>query len=307
MSQISQRNRVSTWFALSLRAFVASAVACGSFVAAHAQSNDDGRHVMWRVVSDSTVVYLLGSVHALPSDIYPLDDILERSFDSCARLALELDLSAVTMPGMQVALMSRGTYAGRDRLANHVSAETYKLLSDRLKREGMDVTLVNQFKPWVVGILVMSFELQRAGLKSELGLDLYFQRRADSAGIETVGLESVEDQLAVFEEMSPEIQEQFLVQQLSDDTTSVENLQRLVQAWRTGDTATLAATMADEMESPQLYDRMVVKRNRNWLGRIEEFLRRRDRSMIVVGALHLVGRDGLVQLLKLRGYTVEQL
>jgi len=262
---------------------------------------------MWRVVSDSTVVYLLGSVHALPSDIYPLDDILERSFDSCARLALELDLSAVTMPGMQVALMSRGTYAGRDRLANHVSAETYKLLSDRLKREGMDVTLVNQFKPWVVGILVMSFELQRAGLKSELGLDLYFQRRADSAGIETVGLESVEDQLAVFEEMSPEIQEQFLVQQLSDDTTSVENLQRLVQAWRTGDTATLAATMADEMESPQLYDRMVVKRNRNWLGRIEEFLRRRDRSMIVVGALHLVGRDGLVQLLKLRGYTVEQL
>lgn len=262
---------------------------------------------MWRVASDSGVVYLLGSVHALPPDVYPLDSIILRSFDSCSRLALELDLGPSGIQSMQATLMMRGMYTGKKGLADNISPETYALLNSTLKEQGMDARLFARFKPWVVGMLVMSFSLKKAGMEAENGIDLYFSRLATQRNCEIVGLETIDDQIAVFDSMSPALQEEFLREQLLGDTAAVEALKGIVTAWRTADIQSLEALLKTTSESPEMYDRMVVRRNRNWMKRIETYLAESKRTMIVVGALHLLGSDGLVELLRGRGYRVEQL
>lgn len=272
-----------------------------------AQQVTESRHIMWRVESDSTVIYLLGSVHALPPDAYPLDAIIEKSFDSCSRLALELDLSSSAMPDMQAALMSKGMFKGKEGLADYLSKETYDLLSEALRREGLDIRMFARFKPWVVGMLLMTLDLQKAGLEFQSGVDAYFQKRAETSGKTTLGLERVDDQIVIFDSMSASAQEEFVRQQLLDDSTSGKQLQGLVDAWRRGDVDLLAAELEDEMGSPELYERMVTRRNRNWMSTIESFLMLRDRTMVVVGALHLVGKDGIVEMLRQRGYRIEQL
>lgn len=268
---------------------------------------DPQKHVMWRVSSDSGVVYLVGSVHALPEDVYPLDSIFVRSFDSCARLALELDLGPSGIQAMQSTLMMRGMYTGKKGLAENISPETYALLTKTLKEQGMDVRLFGRFKPWVVGMLVMSFSLKQAGMAAENGLDIHFSRLATERNYQIAGLETVDDQIAVFDSMSPALQEEFLREQLLGDTAAVEALRGIVTAWRTADITALEGLLKTTSESPEMYERLVVRRNRNWMRRIESYLHDPQRTMIVVGALHLLGSDGLVAMLAARGYHVEQL
>lgn len=264
-------------------------------------------HVMWRVDADSSTVFLLGSVHALPSSVYPLDSIIEATFDSCSRLALELDLGANARQSMQLSLMSRGMYSGKSVLKENVSPETYDLLTSRLESQGMDVRLFSRFKPWVIGMFVVAFSMKEAGLEAEHGLDLHFQRRAEQRKVDVVGLETVDDQIAVFDSMSPSAQEEFLRQQLLGDTSAIVALRQVVDAWRAADLPALESLLTATRESPELYERMVIRRNRNWVTRIEQFLAERRRTMVVVGALHLLGRDGLVELLRARGYSVSQM
>lgn len=171
----------------------------------------------------------------------------------------------------------------------------------------MDVRLFGRFKPWVVGMLVMSFSLKQAGMAAENGLDIHFSRLATERNYQIAGLETVDDQIAVFDSMSPALQEEFLREQLLGDTAAVEALRGIVTAWRTADITALEGLLKTTSESPEMYERLVVRRNRNWMRRIESYLHDPQRTMIVVGALHLLGSDGLVAMLAARGYHVEQL
>jgi uncharacterized protein YbaP (TraB family) len=84
-------------------------------------------------------------------------------------------------------------------------------------------------------------------------------------------------------------------------------MKKLVEAWRTGDTATVEKiVLADLKAEPVLYQRLLVERNRNWMPQLENCLRRTSPCFVVVGAAHLVGPQGLLAMLQQRGYRIEQ-
>ena len=122
------------------------------------------------------------------------------------------------------------------------------------------------------------------------------------------GLESLESQIRIFDDL-PRASQQALLEQTLDELEDADDAMReLAAAWRDGELETLAEKLlADFAAFPGLYDSLVVDRNRRWIASLEQYLREPRRYLVVVGALHLVGPDNVVMLLEKRGYTVTRL
>jgi hypothetical protein len=169
--------------------------------------------------------------------------------------------------------------------------------------------MFERFEPWAVALTIMGVELQSTGFTGDLGVDVHFSGRAANESKEVAGLETIEDQLSIFDSMSPQTQEEFLKQTLDGRDQTSAMLKDLASAWRRGDAKTLEKLAITQMKSDSvLYREMLVDRNSAWMPKIEEYLNTSGRRyLVVVGAAHLVGPDGLLAMLRAKGYTPEQM
>lgn len=261
---------------------------------------------LWRVSSGDRSVYLLGSIHFMKEDAYPLGTSIERAFDRAGMVVFETDVDE--LGGAAVSLLSAGTLEGDATLADVVPAELYDEVSRRLEDLGMGIGGYSKMKPWMVALSMTSFELMRADYLGSQGIDAYFSSRAKADGKPQRGLESIEFQVSLFAEMSEEESASFLHYTLTELDTMIPLVDELVAAWKIGDSAKIEALLVDGFEGHEaLFDRLVTERNLRWLPLIEELFQGDVDAMVVVGALHLVGDQGLIELLKAKGYRVEQL
>ena len=170
-----------------------------------------------------------------------------------------------------------------------------------------DLDLIQPMKPWMVMLMLEAVGLQSAGLDPTLGLDKHFYDRASSTGRRVVGLETAASQIDRFDQLPIATQEQMLRSALEEMDTEKENLRGLVAAWKTGDAAALERLLLAAFGSnPAAYESLIVERNRNWMPRLDACLAHDESCFVVVGAAHLVGPQGLLVLLRQRGYRVEQ-
>jgi uncharacterized protein len=267
------------------------------------------RHMLFRVQSDSTVVYLMGSVHMLPKSYYPLDSILERSLDSSDVLVLEIKLDAGTQMSAAQRMMSSAMLEEGETLQSVLDKKTYNAVKARLKTLGLDVALFERFEPWMVALTLAGLELKSSGFTGELGVDVHFSGRAQAESKQLEGLETVEDQLQLFDSMPLETQKVFLRQTLEGRDATTGMLNRLAAAWRIGDVKALEKLALSDMRTDSsFYQRMLVDRNRAWLPKIESYLNDAGRRyLVIVGAAHLLGPDGILEMLKAKGYDPVQM
>jgi len=172
---------------------------------------------------------------------------------------------------------------------------------------GMHIEDFHRMKPWMAATVVMALELQKLGFESAYGVDRHFFEKAQAAGKDIQGLETVEFQLDLFDKLPLLIQEQFLMQTLEDLKTLDIQVSEMVKAWKHGDIQALEELLVGMRKYPELNQVLVVNRNNNWLPHIEQALQEKEPVFIVVGALHLLGKKGLVAALKEKGYLVQQL
>lgn len=287
------------------------AVALVVGVAGAAEIGDDWetpRHCLWRVRSETNTIYLVGSIHIMRSDAYPLAAVIETAFASSEAAVFEVDLSAAGGAETALGAVAATMLSGGRTLRDVVSPQTYELTRQRLEAAGLSVAATERMRPWMVASTLALAELRRAGYSPADGVDQYFQRRAASAGKRVEGLESVRDQLELFADLTPEEDEAFLVQTLRELESVIPMVDELIGHWQAGRVAEVESFLAEGYEDfPELFDRLVADRNRIWLARIEGLLAGSERAFVVVGALHLVGDEGLVALLRAKGYQVEQL
>ena len=259
------------------------------------------RNFIWKATGKQGVVYLVGSVHVLTKDFYPLGQALETAYKQSDLLVEEVDLGDMQEPGAQFQMLSRGMLPSNQSLDKLVSPATFAAVSKRFTDIGMPVEPIKRFKPWLAALTLMAMEWQKAGFDAELGLDKHFYDRAKGDG------KNVEGQLSRFDEMSAELQDRLLVETLKGIETEQANMTKLVDAWRAGDAAAVERIVLKDLEpEAQLYQRLLVERNKNWLPKVEALFARKGAAFVVVGAAHLVGPDGLVAMLKAKGYAVEQ-
>jgi len=261
---------------------------------------------LWRATSGDRSVYLLGSIHFMKEDAYPLDPSIENAFNEVGRVVFETDIDQ--MGKAAVGLLAAGTMEGDQTLAEVVPRELYDVVAQRLEGLGMGVGGFAKMKPWMVALSLTSFELMRADYLGAEGIDAYFSSRAKAAGKPQQGLESIDYQIALFADMSADESLEFLQVTMAELDTMIPLVDEIVVAWKSGDSGRLEELLAEGFDGhDELYDRLVTHRNLRWLPKIEELFGGDVDAMVVVGSLHLVGEQGLIQLLRAKGYEVEQL
>lgn len=265
----------------------------------------DGQHVFWEVAGRHNTVYLMGSVHVLHADDRALPAVTEAAYLDAEVLVQELDpfLAQGDMPGAEMRALL--FLPEGQSLATLIGAA----LNDRLVAVagplGLDPGYLDTLQPWYAAVLVSSQRQIKAGYTPEDGVDYQIALRARRDAKPIVGLETAAGQLGFFAAMSMPEQRRFLEATLQE-TGNQEELRRLTDAWRRGDLALLEAELARGLEDlPELFDLIIVQRNHNWMGQIEQMLADPEQDYLVVtGALHMVGRQGLVELLRERGYRI---
>lgn len=290
---------------MALRRILAAAVAVWLWVAT---GSAQGKHFLWKVEGPgASVAYLLGSLHVLTPDFYPLSTEINQAFAASKTLVEEVDFDEMNDPAQMMNALGRAMLADGRTLDQMVAPATFAEVSRRVEKAGLPMMAIQRMKPWLVAITLMGPTLQAAGFKAELGIDKHFFDRAKEAGLKRQSLETLAYQMARFDELSPKLQEEMLISGMKELDTQVGNVTEMAKQWAAGDLKSLEKSLLVSFEdSRELYDRLLVERNRNWVPHVETCLQQHAGCFIVVGAAHLVGPDGLPALLANKGYKVTQ-
>lgn len=307
----------------SAPAFVQVDAPAAAAVAAIAQPIAPPVPLLWKVSGAGTSaavhrVYLLGSFHLLKPEDYPLSADVDAAFADAESLLFEMPPEEMDSPALglqmgQAALRMDGT-----QLDSELPPATAKKLqawltanAATLQQSGLTAQALQMFEPWFVGLTISIVEMTRDGLDPKLGLDQHFATAAQQAGKPTAGFETGAQQIAFLDGMDKDEQLQLLDEALGESETGSREVEQLHAVWRAGDAATLWGEMAADMQRkyPQLYRHVNVERNDAWLPTIERRLQApgTDDTLVVVGTLHLLGSDGVVEKLRAKGYTVERI
>jgi uncharacterized protein YbaP (TraB family) len=272
-------------------------------------NDTQNKSFIWKISSEVNSIYLLGSIHMASPEIYPLDSSIEEAFELADNLVVEVDISQLDEMQTLQLIMDYGTYPPGDGLRNHISDELYDQLKEQL---GFYILMpdFDIFRPWVVVLTQEQLQLQELGYNPQYGIDLYFINKALENGKDIIELETADFQFELLSSFSDELMILMLEENLENPLTQ-EDLDMLFGAWEDGDAAEMELLLFEALaEEPALapyYEKMVYERNINMAEIIEGFLTDDETYFVVVGAGHLVGENGLIDILDGRGYVTEQL
>jgi uncharacterized protein YbaP (TraB family) len=264
------------------------------------------RGLIWSVEKDGRTSWLVGSLHLLTADAYPLPPSMLTAFGQADVLVEEADATELSSPEVTAQLMAKAFYPPGKTLQTELSPEAWQRVADRAAKAGLPAAAINRMKPWMVSITLAALDLQRGGFDPDLGLDKHFLDRAQQSRKPTLMLEGAMEQIAMLERLSPQMQESLVREALDGAETELSQMGRIAAAWKSGDLAVIERLLVDTVrDSPAVYQAMLVERNRRWMPALSECFAR-ERCFVVVGAAHLAGPDGLVAAFAGRGYTLTQ-
>ena len=263
---------------------------------------------VWAIRGAHNTVYLAGSVHLLPAEDAVLPPGFDRAYADSGRLVMELDLSKLDPLEAAGWMGEHGALPAGTTLRGILGEQRYARVSAVAAELGLSIELLDGQAPWVVGLELAELTYLHLGFDPQQGVEQQLVQRAQADGKSTAGLESLAEELGSLEALSSEDQLRLLDQTVSDLKQSQGEVQEVLRAWRHGDAATLSRLLAREYRSfPALYRPLVTMRNQRWLPQVEQLLREDRNAFVVVGALHLVGDGGLLELLRKDGFTAQQL
>lgn len=263
---------------------------------------------VWRVTDGDSTVYLGGTVHLLRPSDYPLPEEFEQAYQQSDEIVFETDLATMSDIATQAQMLSQLTYSDDRTLMSVLTPEAYTALEEYAASVGMPIMMMQKFKPGMVVSTLQVMEFQRMGFTPQ-GVDAFFNSRAMGDAKTLGALESLEDQIGFLADMGAGNESEFILMSLDDLETTDEVMEQMISAWRSGDADDLAEMFVADMRerAPELYESLLRGRNLNWLPQIETMLADANTEFVLVGAAHLVGEDGLLDLLAARGYEIEQL
>jgi uncharacterized protein YbaP (TraB family) len=286
---------------VALIGLVALAALTASVTAATAQE----KSFLWRATKGDRTVHLLGSIHFLKEESYPLAPEIEEAYRRSGAVRFETDIDALGTAALE--LLAAGSLEDGRKLDQVIPNELYAQLSESLEAMGMDASILDGMKPWFAAQTLLAFELMRNGYSGQHGVDAHFNRRAKADGKPRKGLETIAAQVALFSELDDSQSVDFLRYALLEADTMIPMVEELVASWERGDVGRLEELLTDGYaEHPALFERFVVDRNLLWMPQIEALFDGDVDTLVVVGALHLVGERGLIELLRAKGVTLEQ-
>lgn len=263
---------------------------------------------LWRANGVSNSVYLLGSIHLLRAEDHPLPSVIDTAYDDAEVLIMELDMDDLDAAAAQQLFNQGGVLRDGTTLRDLMGEELYLKAETAARAIDIPIDLLSQSEPWLAAITVEMMTLFRIGFNPALGVEMYMTSRAVDDGKPIEGLESIDEQVAFLDGLSLQAQRDMLMQTLEDSASMATSIDELIRAWRYGDTGFLESGLLDSLaENEELSDALVTSRNRRWVSKIDDLLDEREDYLIIVGALHLVGDEGVPSLLAEKGVKIHQL
>lgn len=263
-------------------------------------AQDDGRRPpLYLIGHEGAKVYLLGSVHVLPVDALPLPPHVEDLYAAASTVAFEIDLAEAE----ERALDLIGAATDEALIGDLLDDAQRDALHASVRSFGLPGSTFDEVEPWFGGMSYGMLTLRGSEQAYGQGVDAYLFERAWADGKEVLALETLADQIDAFDTLSDESQVAYLMGLVANAEDAPIAFEALLDAWASGDENRLSSVLNDELSHPEVYESLLVRRNRSWMPTLETLLARPGEvSLVVVGAGHLVGRGSLIELLGHAGH-----
>ena len=274
-------------------------------------ANAEQKSFLWQITSKQNVVYVLGSVHVGNSALYPLNKTIENAFTQSSVLAVEAD---ATDEQAMMATMATALYTPPDNINNHLPKDLIVRMQKILPNYSLPMEAVQMMKPYMAAMVLTLSESARLGYAAEHGIDLHFLNRAKTDQKKIIELESIDIQMRMMDSLTAKEQTAMFKHTLvSIEKNKVgDELKAMFIAWKQGDPVQLAkvadASLAEVPELQAVFnEKMIIARNKTMSAKVEAFLKNKETYFVVVGAMHLTGEQGMINLLRKKNFQVKQL
>lgn len=263
---------------------------------------------LWRAEGEHNSVYLLGSIHLLRAEDHPLPSVIYSAYDDAEVLIMELDMDDLDSADAQRLFTESGVLSDGKTLQDMMGDPHYARAVKAADAIDIPIDMLAQSEPWLAAITVEMMALYRIGFNPMLGVEMHMTSRAVKDGKPIEGLEEVQEQLQFLDGLSLPAQREMLIQTLEDGATLGATIDEMIRAWRYGDIDALESGLLDSFaEHKELHDVLVIQRNLRWVSQIDELLDDSNDYLVIVGAMHLVGADGVPNQLAEKGVPIRQL
>lgn len=263
---------------------------------------------VWVVVSPKTTIYLAGSCHVLRASDYPLPDEFSLAYQDSRKIVFEAPQDEMAGPAFQEKMLRISIYDDGTTLKQHLTPEAYGKAATFCKKRNYPMEPFQILRPWMFTMTLTMLEMQKLGAEPVYGVDYVFNERARQDGKAVGSLETVDDQIGFLTMMDKGMDTEQIIQTIDELEQLNVKLPDILSAWKKGDGVKIEKLLLKEVEDyPKLYRALIVDRNLKWVKKIAGYLNRPEKVMIVVGVAHLVGNNGIVELLRNLGYKVVKL
>ena len=262
---------------------------------------------LWKISKNGNELYLGGTIHVLKKEDYPLPIEFSNAFKKSDKLVFETNIEMAQSVEFGQKMTQMLTYSPGKSLKDAISKKTFNKLKKHLADRNIPIELFLSYKPSMIVLVITVLELKKMGMV-DVGVDEYFHKKAKQAGKTTEYFETIDEQLEFIRTMGQGNEDAMLLSSIDDMSRMDTTMNVIKSAWLNGNENKMVEVGLTEMirDYPGIYQSLLVKRNNNWMPHIEQMMTDKNVEMVLVGALHLVGKDGLLQQLRNKGYTVKQ-
>jgi uncharacterized protein len=268
---------------------------------------DGALHSLWELHGKHNTVYLLGSIHVLRPSDYPLAPAVLEAYGNSKSILMEVNVEEISSAQVQAEMLASAVLPEGKTLPEVLGQQRYERAAALAHEVGVELSMFDQFAPWFAAEAISQLQLTQLGFQPESGVEMYFMERARTDGKSVAGLETVHEQISIFQNMPLDTQAEYLASSLEQAHDLPQEVDSMVRAWQHGDTQWFANELRSEFkQDSRLYQSVLGARNRKWVPKIEALLNDDKNYLVIVGTGHLAGEGSVIELLKKDGIGATQ-
>jgi len=265
-------------------------------------------NLLWKISGNGLEKssFLYGTIHMIGAEDFFLPDGTMTAMDASDRVVFEIDMADMTDMSSMMGLMDKAFMKDNLTLQDLLTEEDFKLVEDHFKDMGLPIFFMQRIKPMFLTVFTSGDmspgDLQSGKIKS---YEFEFMEMAKNGEKPTAGLETIDFQLSVFDSIPYADQAEMLMDGIKNGGSDSDSFKEIVEVYKEQNlTKMLAMTLSEDGGLAEYDDLLLNQRNKNWIPQMKTMMAE-NVNFFAVGAGHLPGDEGVINLLREAGYTVE--
>ena len=278
---------------------------------------EDKNSLLWEISGKNLKKpsYLYGTIHLIPKNDFFLTDATKKVFDASQKVTFEINMKEMNNPMAMISIFTKALMPNGKTLKDFLNAEDYGLVQRKFDSIGMPLKMLERIKPMFLSVMLGTdgekITAEGGGISEtskSTSYEMEFLQMGEKQKKEFGGLETVEFQMGIFDSIPYKVQAEMLVKTIKNGNSGSDDLGKMVEMYKKQDIEAMSKMLqSDDQNELAGYENMLINsRNSNWIPLMAKAMTEKS-TFFAVGAGHLGGEKGVVNLLKKEGYTVKPL